>query len=278
MHKFYAHLISDSTGGTVSAVARAVFTRFNDVKVKYYTWALIGTERQLERIVNIAKKKTGIIVYTISDPQLLLFLKEKSNKAGIECIDAIEEVTKKVARYLHQKPTLEAGRLHTLDEQYFKRIDAINFTIMHDDGQSPESLKESEIILIGPSRTSKSPTAMYLAHKGFKVANIPFVSGIKLGVERDKLADVFFIGLCTSVDRLIDVRRNRLLSLNARDNTKYVSEEGVGNEIREAKKFYLEHNIPLIDVTNKSIEETAAKILQLYHLWKSRRVGAGGHK
>ena len=268
MHKFYAHLISDSTGGTVSTVAQAVFSRFDDVKVKYYTWALVGTEKQLERIINIAKKKTGIIMHTISNPHLLMFLKEKANKAEIKCIDVLEDVTKKAAEYFHQKPKLEAGRLHTLDEQYFKRIDAINFTIAHDDGQAPESLKDAEIILIGPSRTSKSPTAMYLAYKGFKVANIPFINGIKLRLEKEKFSNIFFVGLCTSIDRLIDVRKNRLLSLNMRDNAKYVSEEGVGNEIREAKKFYLEQRISFIDVTNKSIEETAAKIIQLYHLWK----------
>ena len=271
MHKLYAHLISDSTGDTVSAIARAVFTRFNSIDVKYYTWALIGTEKQLERIVNLAKKKNGIIMHTISNLHLQLFLKEKSKKAGIECINAIEDVTKKVASYLHEKPTLQAGRLHTLEEEYFKRIDAINFTIAHDDGQSPEGLKDADIILLGPSRTSKSPTSMYLAHKGFKTANVPFVSGVKFDLDRNMFSDVFFVGLCTSIDRLIDVRRNRLLSLNARDNVKYVSEDGVGDEIRAAKKFYLEQNIPLIDVTNKSIEETAAKILQLYHLWKSNR-------
>ena len=273
MHKFYAHLISDSTGDTVSAIARAVFTRFDNINVKYYTWALIGTETQIERIINIAKKKTGIILHTISAPHLGLFLKEKSDKAGILCINAIEKITERVAHYLHKKPTFQPGRLHTLDEEYFKRIEAINFTIAHDDGQSPETLKESEIILIGPSRTSKSPTSMYLAHKGFKTSNVPFVEGIKLELNLDTISNSFIVGFLTSIDRLIDVRKNRLLSLNSHPNTKYVSEEEVSNEIREAKKFYLSNNIPIIDVTNKSIEETSARILQLYHLWEKHRGG-----
>jgi regulator of PEP synthase PpsR (kinase-PPPase family) len=271
MYKFYAHLISDSTGDTVSAIAKAVLTRFDDIDVKYYTWALIGSEKQIERIINIAKKKNGVVIHTISTPELNLFLKKKAKEEGITCIDPLENVTQKMSAYLDKDPILQAGRLHALDKEYFKRIDAINFTIEHDDGQSPDGLKDAEMILLGPSRTSKSPTSMYIAHKGFKVANVPFISGIKFDLERDKLADVFFVGLYTSTDRLIDVRRNRLLSLNLRDNANYVSEEAVKNEIRDAKRFYLKNNIPIIDVTNKSIEETAAKIIQLYHVWKIGR-------
>jgi hypothetical protein len=271
MYRFYAHLISDSTGDTVSAVARAVLTRFDDIEVKYYLWALIRTEKQLERIVNIAKKKTGVIVHTLSNPKLNLFLKELAERSGILCIDALESVTEMVSRYLHKDPVLRPGRLHALDKEYFKRIEAINFTIAHDDWQSPDTLSNAEIILIGPSRTSKSPTAMYLAHKGFKTANIPFISGIKLELDKENLANVFVVGLYASMDRLIDVRRSRLLSLNSTDNAKYVGEEFVRDEIQEAKKFYLSHDIPIIDVTNKAIEETAAKIIQLYHLWKMHK-------
>jgi regulator of PEP synthase PpsR (kinase-PPPase family) len=273
MYKFYAHLISDSTGDTVSAIARAVFTRFDGIEVKYYTWALIGTEKQVERIMNIAKKKDGVVLHTISNPELNLFLKNKASKCGITCIDALEGVTEKMSLYLSKDPVLQPGRLHMLDKEYFQRIEAINFTIAHDDGQSPDGLKDADIILLGPSRTSKSPTSMYLAHKGFKVANVPFVSGIKFELKRENLADIFFVGLYTSTDRLIDVRRNRLLSLNARDSASYVSEEGVKNEIRDAKRFYLENDIHPIDVTNKAIEETSAKIIQLYHLWKTRKSG-----
>jgi regulator of PEP synthase PpsR (kinase-PPPase family) len=273
MYKFYAHLISDSTGDTVSAIARAVLTRFDGIEVKYYTWSLIGTEKQLERILNIAKKKTGVIIHTISNPALSLFLKKKSEHLEIPCINALEEVTEIVSMYLHKKPILHPGRLHALDKEYFKRIDAINFTIAHDDGQSNDTLNEAEIILLGPSRTSKSPTSMYLAHKGFKTANIPFISGIKLELDREKLPDTFLVGLHVSIDRLIDVRSNRLLSLNASDNVGYVSEDAVSSEVKEARKFYLANNIPIIDVTNKSIEETAAKIIQMYHLWQTRRPG-----
>lgn len=271
MYKFYAHLISDSTGDTVSVIARAIFTRFDGIEVKYYIWALIGTEKQLERIINIAKKKTGIVIHTISNPALGLFLKEKSKHINIPCIDALEGVTKTISGFLHKKPVLYPGRLHVLDREYFKRIDAINFTIAHDDGQSTETLGEADIVLLGPSRTSKSPTSMYLAHKGFKTANIPFISGIKYEFDKNKLPNTFFVGLHVSIDRLIDVRRNRLLSINSNDNVNYVSEDAVSDEVLEAKKFYLANSIPIIDVTNKSIEETAAKIIQMYHLWQKRR-------
>ncbi|MEM6338749.1 MAG: pyruvate, phosphate dikinase/phosphoenolpyruvate synthase regulator, partial [Pseudomonadota bacterium] len=227
---------------------------------------------QIERIVNIANKKAGIIFHTISDPELSFFLEEKCREIGILCIGVIDKITKKIADHLHKKPTLRAGRAHALDEEYFKRIEAINFTIAHDDGQSQDSLKEAEIILIGPSRTTKSPTSMYLAYKGFKTANVPFVLEIKMKLNFEEFSNCFFVGLYTSIDRLIDVRRNRLLSWNCSANTKYVSEEGVSNEIKAAKKFYLSNNIPMIDVTHNSIEETSAKILQLYHSWRKMKI------
>jgi len=274
MRKVYAHLISDSTGDTVSAIARAVFTRFENIDVKYYLWALIGTNTQIDRILNLVKKRGGIIMHTLSNPNLECRLREQSEKNGIVCINAIAELTKKMAMYLQERPVLLPGRRHILDKEYFKRIDAINFTMAHDDGQLPDALHESEIILIGPSRTSKSPTSMYLAYKGFKVANLPFVSGLPFAIDRERLSESFVVGLYTSTDRLIEVRRNRLLSLNARNNAKYVSEEGVSSEIREAKKFYLANDIPIVDITNKSVEETAAKIIQLQQSWKAASSGA----
>ncbi|NRA73457.1 MAG: kinase/pyrophosphorylase [Rickettsiales bacterium] len=271
MSKVYAHLISDSTGDTVSAVSRAVFAKFNDIDVKYYTWALIVTKSQIERIIKIVKRKRGVILHTISDPEMSSFLKHKCEETNIVCIGAIEQITEKIAHYLDQKPTVQVGRSHILDEEYFKRIEAINYTIMHDDGQSPDTLNEADIILIGPSRTTKSPTSMYLAYKGFKTANIPFILEVKFELNFEETQGAFIVGLYTSVDRLIDVRKNRLLSWNCTANTKYVSEEEVGKEIQKAKRFYLNNNIPIIDVTHNSIEETSAKIIQLYHLWKKQK-------
>lgn len=272
MEKIYIHLISDSTGETLKYMSRAVLSQFDEVESRDYIWPLIRNASQLEKAFEVIKEKRGIVLHTISDENLILMLKGFCDEQGLLCVDVLEDVTKKVASHLHQTPNPKPGKQHSLDYEYFQRIEAINFTILHDDGQSIDSVGGADIVLVGPSRTSKSPTSMYLAHRGFKTANIPYVKGIPFPTDLSKYKNVFVVGFYIGMDRLLEIRKNRLLTITESGKKySYIDSAEVASEIKEAKQFYLKNGWPVIDVTNRSIEETTAKIINLYHEWKKNK-------
>lgn len=257
------HLVSDSTGETVSSICRSVMTQFEDMEVEEHIWSLVRTQRQIEKVIESLKTFPGIVMYTIVQKELYQQLEEACKKLKIPCIPVLEEVLMEVSHYLGQKRNAKPGRQHQMDEEYFARVEAINYTLQHDDGQQAEDLEEADVVLVGVSRTSKSPTCVYLSYRGFKAANIPFVRTDALPDNLYTLKNPLVVGLVISPDRLIQIRRTRLTELKETSHTDYIDPEAVEEEVREARRLFTKQNWPVIDVTRRSVEETSANIIQL---------------
>ncbi len=271
MRKIYVHLVSDSTGDTLSVIAKTIFAQFEHIEVRQYLWAFVNTKEHLSKATATIKKKPGIIMHTISNEEHVKTLDKVGQEINVPCIEVLKRVIDIIANYLEEKPNPEPGKHHTIDKEYFCRIEAINFTIAHDDGQHSDNLNKADIILVGPSRTSKSPTSMYLAYRGMKTANIPYVSGIGFPFDVTKIKNTFIVGLLVCTKRLVEIRKNRLLSINGYYRDSYVDEEKVQEEMLEAKRICVKNNWPTVDITHKSIEETAAIIIQMYHKWRKTK-------
>lgn len=258
------HLISDSTGETVSSVARAAFAQFDDVETVEHSWSLVRTKKQVDRILTSLIDKGGFVMYTIANRELRKYLKQSCRNLNVPCVSVLSKVISDLSEFLDKKTTNVPGSQYELNDEYFKRVEAVNFSIIHDDGQSTWDLEEADIVLVGASRTSKSPTSMYLAHRGYKTANVPYVKGVPLPDNLTSLKKPLIIGLTISPDILIQIRKNRLLSINEENETNYTNIEEVKEELLEARKFYLKNNWPIVDVTRRSIEESTATIIQYY--------------
>ena len=260
------HLISDSTGETLGSISRAVLSQFKDVSVKEYMWSMVRTKSKIEKVVAEIKENPGIVLYTILNKDLLKFLLAECKSENIILVPALKQVTESFSIYLGAKATKTPGRQHVLDEEYFRRIEAINFTINHDDGKKTDDLDEADIILIGPSRTSKSPTCGYLSHRGIKAANVPFISGVELPQIIYNLKKPLIVGLTVNPEILMQIRKNRIsmFEKNVVDQNKYTDLDEVKKEVLEAKKIYFNQGWNIIDVTKSSVEETAATIIQKY--------------
>lgn len=267
MTKVKLHLISDSTGETLGAISRAVISQFKNVEVEEYMWSLVRTKSKMQEAIQLIKEKPGIVLYTILDQDLLDLLISECKSRKILAISALGEIIEAFSAYLGKDNIKKPGRQHILDEEYFEKIEAINFTINHDDGQKIEHLDEAEIILVGPSRTSKSPTCAYLSYRGIKAANVPFIYGIEMPKILYELKKPLIIGLTINPENLIQIRKNRMsmFNQNITEENKYVSSEEVKKELLEARKLYNRENWPIIDVTRRSIEETSATIIQKYN-------------
>jgi len=276
MKQFELHLVSDSTGETVSSVARAATVQFDDIEPREHIWSLVRTKGQLDKVIAGIKANPGVVMYTLVDKDLRDLLKAECLKLSIPCIPVLAQIIAELTTYLGIESSHLPGRQHELDEKYFSRVDAVNFTLSHDDGQMTWELQEADIIIIGVSRTSKSPTCMYLAHRGFKAANIPFVSGCPLPPDLEMLKKPFIVGLTISTDRLIQIRKSRLQSLKQEEDTNYVDLEKVEAEILESRKLFTKNKWPVIDVTRRSVEETAAQIIQQFHERMEKQLGARG--
>jgi regulator of PEP synthase PpsR (kinase-PPPase family) len=264
MKEFHLHMVSDSTGETVSSVARAAIAQFDDVEPTEHIWSLVRTRGQLDKVIAGIEAHPGVVMYTLVDKNLRDILKSECLKRSLPCIPILALVTAELSTYLGIESSSMPGRQHELDEKYFSRVDAINFTLAHDDGQAAWDLQEADIILIGVSRTSKSPTCVYLANRGFKAANIPFVKTDLLPPELFELKKPLIVGLTIGSERLIDIRRTRLKSLKQEEDTNYVDFEQVEREILESRRLYQKYKWPVIDVTRRSVEETAATIIQYF--------------
>lgn len=261
---YHIHLVSDSTGETVSSVARAAMAQFEGFEVEEHYWSLIRTKGQVDKVLEAMAQQPGFAMYTIADQHLRQYFKEGCDRLDIPCCPVLSRVISDLSGFFGVKATPQPGRQHELDEEYFSRIEAINFSLTHDDGQSTWDLEEADIILVGASRTSKSPTSMYLAYRGFRTANIPFVPGVPLPGNLEKLVHPFIVGLTISSDVLSQIRKNRMLSLNENDENSYTDIDGIKDELKEARRVFLKNNWPVIDVTRRSVEETAATIIQYY--------------
>ena len=265
-HQIY--LISDSTGETIDRIFMALKAQFKDFKYQVHQFSFTRTENQISRILEeVEKNKESIILYTIVDSKLAKFLIEETSKKKIPCFGVLGDLILKFSKLLNQKATHLPSGQHVLDEEYYERVEAIQFTMNHDDGNMIDDIDKSDIILLGVSRTSKTPTSIYLANRGYKTSNIPLVNenSVPEKMKKTKFKPCV-VGLTTEAARLFDIRKNRLTSLKEQDKSEYVNINEIKKEIENSKKIFRSNNWPLIDVTRKSVEETAASIIKIYEI------------
>ena len=267
---YQIYLISDSTGETLDRIFLAIKAQFQNIDYKIHTYSFTRTENQIKKILASAKKNSNpIILYSIVDSNLAKYLANMSSDKNIPCFGVLGDLILSFSKLLNQKASHQPSGQHVMNEEYYKRIAAIQFTMNHDDGNLVKEINKSDIILLGVSRTSKTPTSIYLANKGFKTSNIPLVnenSVPKTLKENPKIACV--VGLSTEPERLVDIRKNRMNSLKETENKSYTDLEKIRKEVDEAKKTFKKYKWPLIDVTRKSVEETAASVIKIYEIYK----------
>jgi len=270
---FHLHLISDSTGETLITVARAAAAQYANVHPVEHVFPAVRTSKQLDRVLTEIENEPGIVLYTLLDEALVERLENKCNELGVPCRSILGPVLRVFQAYLGTQTAQKVGAQHILNAEYFKRIDALNYTMMHDDGQLIDEFEDADVVLVGVSRTSKTPTSIYLANRGVKTGNYPLVPNVQVPSALEKLKKPLVVGLYASPERIVQIRQNRLLGLNAhRDDDQYIDRQAVAEEIASSRRLASKHNWPLIDVTRRSIEETAAMIISL--LAERRRVPA----
>ena len=260
-------LISDSTGETLDRIFMALKAQFNNFNYDLAQYSFTRTENQISTILDIAKKKESpIILYTVVNSKLAKFLAEEANKKKIPCFGVLGDLILNFSKILNQKATHQPSAQHVMDDDYYKRIEAIQFTMNHDDGNNTKNIKESDIVLIGVSRTSKTPTSIYLANKGLKTSNIPLVNEMSIPLDLINPNTLCVVGLTTEAERLYDIRRNRLKSLKENEASDYTNLDKIRNEVEQSKKIFKKNKWPVIDVTRKSVEETAASIIKIFEI------------
>lgn len=258
---FHVHLVSDSTGETLNAMAKAVVARFDGVIPIEHIYALVRSRKQLDRVMQEIEAAPGVVLHTIVDAELRQALEEGCRAASVPTIAALDPLVAALTRYLGAPLSSRVGAQHALDHEYFNRIEALNYAIAHDDGAGAPDLDEADVVLVGVSRTSKTPTSIYLAHRGVRAANIPLVPGAEPPPQLFSLRRALVVGLTVSPERLIQIRRNRLLSLREERESAYIESESVRDEIVRARKLFERYGWPIIDVTRRSVEETAAAVI-----------------
>ena len=272
---FHLHLVSDSTGETLIAASRAASAQYQGVASIEHVYPLIRTPAQLDRVIAEIENAPGIVLFTLVDSDLSKRLEEGCAASGSPCLSVLGPILTLFKSYLGQNSTPRAGAQHMLNAEYFKRIDALNFSMISDDGQAAENLDHADIVLLGVSRTSKTPTSIYLANRGYKTANVPLVPHVPLPRALDHLNRPLIVGLIASADRIVQIRQNRLLSLNADSQTEYVDRTAVAEEVAASRRLFAERGWPTIDVTRRSIEETAAAVLDLYRAHRLKFIAEG---
>jgi len=267
---YQIYLISDSTGETLDRVFLAIKAQFKNIDYKVNSYFFTRTENQIIKILDVAKKKeNSIILYTIVDNNLAKFLADKSTEQKIPCFGVLGNLILSFSKLLNQKASHIPSGQHALNEEYYERIEAIQFTMNHDDGNLINQIDKADLILLGVSRTSKTPTSIYLANKGFKTSNIPLVNERSIPEilkKNPKISCV--VGLTSEAERLVDIRKNRMNTLKETESTNYVNIDKIRKEVESAKKTFKKYNWPTIDVTRKSVEETAASIIKIYEIYK----------
>ena len=261
---FHLHLVSDATGETLITVARAAAAQYAKVSPVEHIYPLIRTQKQLDRVLAEIEESPGIVLYTLLEDDLVARLEDKCRELGLPYLSILGPVLQLFQSYLGAETTHRVGAQHTLNAEYFKRIDALNYTMLHDDGQHVEDLEEADVVLVGVSRTSKTPTSIYLANRGVKTGNVPLVPGVPVAPQLERLNRPLVVGLYASPERIVQIRQNRLLGLKAhRDDDQDIDRQAVAEEVAFSRRLCTRNNWPLIDVTRRSIEETAAAVMKL---------------
>ncbi|WP_184259287.1 pyruvate, water dikinase regulatory protein [Rhodopseudomonas rhenobacensis] len=261
---FHLHLVSDSTGETLITVSRAVAAQYANVSPVEHVYPLVRSQKQLDRVLTEIEEAPGIVLFTLLEKDLVERLEAKCEEINIPSLSIIGPVMQLFQAYLGSSTTGRVGAQHTLNADYFKRIDALNYSMIHDDGQHVEGLEEADVVLVGVSRTSKTPTSIYLANRGIRTANVPLVPGIAIPHQLETLSKPLVVSLHATPERLIQVRQNRLLSMGATvGNEDYIDRQSVNDEVSFARRLSAKYGWPLLEVTRRSIEETAAAVMKL---------------
>jgi len=268
---YQIYLISDSTGETLDRIFTAIKAQFKNIDYKIHTYSFTRTENQILKILSSAHKHSNsIILYSIVDSGLAKYLARNSEEKKIPCFGVLGDLILSFSKLLNQKASHQPSGQYTLNDEYYKKIEAIQFTMNHDDGNLIKDIKKSDIILLGVSRTSKTPTSIYLANKGFKISNIPLVNEKSIPeILKEKPNLTCVVGLSTEPDRLVDIRKNRMNSLKESHNKSYTDLSKIKKEVENAKNTFKKYKWPMIDVTRKSVEETAASIIKIYEIYKN---------
>jgi [pyruvate, water dikinase]-phosphate phosphotransferase / [pyruvate, water dikinase] kinase len=270
---FHLHLVSDATGETLIMVARAAAAQYVNVAPVEHLYPMVRSKRQLDLALNEISDSPGVVLYTLLDDDLIATLETRCRELGLPCMSILGPVLRLFQSYLGTETGHRVGAQHVLNAEYFQRIDALNYTMMHDDGQHVEGLNDADVVLVGVSRTSKTPTSIYLANRGVKTGNVPLVPGVPLAPEVERLNGPLVVGLYASPERIVQIRENRLLGLKAhRDDSQYIDKNAVAEEVAYSRRLCAKHDWPSIDVTRRSIEETAAAVMKLL-MEKRRRPG-----
>lgn len=261
----HLHLVSDSTGETLTTIAKAASVQYPRIRVIEHTYPLVRTQRQLDRVMQEVESAPGILLYTIVSSDLGDVLEQRCRELQVPSLHVLDPIMKVFENYLGAPHSPIVAGQHTLDAEYFRRIDALNFAMAHDDGRLPEDLNEADIIVLGISRTSKTPTSIYLAQRGFKTANVPIVPSVPAPAALTEPHSAFVVGLVASPDRIAEIRRNRVRFLADRNLDEYVDRGQIAQEVTHSRRLCAKNNWPVIDVTRRSVEETAATVIKLYH-------------
>jgi regulator of PEP synthase PpsR (kinase-PPPase family) len=270
---FHLHLVSDATGETLITVARAAAAQYANVAPVEHLYPMVRSKKQLEHALAEIAESPGLVLYTLLEEDLIQSLEQSCRELGLPCMSVLGPILRLFQSYLGAETIHRAGAQHVLNAEYFQRIDALNFSMLHDDGQHVEGLEEAEVVLVGVSRTSKTPTSIYLANRGIKTGNVPLVPGVPLAPQVETLTRPLVVGLYASPERIVQIRENRLLGLRAhRDDDRYIDKIAVTEEVANSRRLCAKHNWPSIDVTRRSIEETAAAVMRL--LTERRRAPA----
>ena len=261
---FHLHMVSDSTGETLITVGRAVAAQYPAVSALEHVYPMVRSERQLDQVIAEIEASPGVVLYTLVEEDLSERLERFCRESGSPAMSVLRPVMDLFRSYLGVEVLVRPGAQHVLNADYFRRIDALNYTMMHDDGQHPPGLDDADVVLMGVSRTSKTPTSIYLANRGVKTANVPIVPGVPLPPEVEHLKRPLTVGLIASPERIVQIRENRVLTLNPhQDSTAYTDRMSVSDELAQSRRLFASKGWPVIDVTRRSIEETAAAILAL---------------
>lgn len=264
MDPIHIHIISDSTGETGILVARASLAQFEGIDVREHIWSMTRSDAQVDDVLKHIAANRGFVMFTLVEGKLRDALEMGCRKLQVPCISILDPIIAALGAYLGAEIKAQPGRQHVMDAEYFSRIEAMQFVLAHDDGQSTWNIDQADVLIVGVSRTSKTPTCIYLANRGIKAANIPFVPGCPMPQEILEAKNPLIVGLTKDPKRLVQIRRNRLLMLDQDQETDYVDLESVSKEVNEALRLFNSHKWPVIDVTRRSIEETAATIMQMH--------------
>ena len=267
---YQIYLISDSTGETIDRIFTALKAQFSGFKYKMHQYSFVRTKNQISEILKVAKNnKNSVLLYTLVDQEITLHLLKKSKTYNLPCFGVLDELINNFSSLLKKESLSIPSRQHKLNDEYYDRVEAIQFTMKHDDGKELNDVDQSDIILFGVSRTSKTPTSIYLANRGYKTSNIPLINDKSVPESlKTNPKKICIVGLTTDPDRLIDLRKNRLRSLKEDEKSNYTNKKKINDEVKDAKKTFKKYNWPVIDVTRKSVEETAASIIKIHEIYK----------